>query len=109
LALALRRIESARLPKPKILVTAEDVSHGKPAPDCFLLAAGRLGQEPKDCLVFEDALPGIAAAEAAGATVLVVTAAHAHGLQTTHPTIVDYRGLAIRANENGRVSLTTVR
>jgi mannitol-1-/sugar-/sorbitol-6-phosphatase len=109
LALALRRIESARLPVPKVVVTAEDVSQGKPAPDCFLLAASRLGQKPQDCLVFEDALPGIAAAEAAGAAVLVVTAAHAHRLETTHPTIVDYRSLAISADENGRLSLTPVR
>jgi len=109
LALALRRIEAARLPKSKVLVAAEDVSRGKPAPDCFLLAARRLGQEAKDCLVFEDALPGIAAAEAAGATVLVVTAAHAQRLETTHPTIIDYRALAISANENGRLSLTAVR
>jgi sugar-phosphatase len=106
LALALRRIESAQLPVSKVIVTAEDVSHGKPAPDCFLLAAARLGQKPEDCLVFEDAPPGIAAAEAAGAAVLVVTAAHAHRLQTRHPVIVDYRALTVRAGESGRLSLT---
>jgi mannitol-1-/sugar-/sorbitol-6-phosphatase len=109
LALALRRIEAARLPVPEVLVTAEDVSQGKPAPDCYLLAAHRLGQKPQDCLVFEDAPPGIAAGEAAGATVLVVTAAHTHRLETTHPTIDNYGVLVISANEDGRLSLTTVR
>jgi sugar-phosphatase len=109
LALARRRIESARLPIPKVLVTAEDVSRGKPAPDCFLLAARRLGQAPEDCLVFEDAPPGIAAAEAAGAAVIVVTAAHAHRLETRHPSIVDYAALAIRTDDDGRVSLTAAR
>jgi sugar-phosphatase len=108
MALALRRIEAAHLPLPNVLVTAEDVSHGKPAPDCFLLAADRLDQKPTDCLVFEDALPGITAAEAAGATVLVVTAAHAHRLETTHPTTVDYRALSISADKNGRLSLKGV-
>ena len=85
LALALRRLQAARLPVPEVLVTAEDVSRGKPAPDCFLLAANRLGQKPQDCLVFEDSPAGIAAAEAAGATVLVVTAAHAQRLNRSSP------------------------
>ena len=49
-----------------VLVTPEDVVHGKPAPDMFLLAAERMGVAPARCLVFEDALPGIQAAAAAG-------------------------------------------
>jgi beta-phosphoglucomutase-like phosphatase (HAD superfamily) len=49
-----------------IVVTADDVEHGKPAPDMFLLAAKLMGVAPKDCLVFEDGQPGIKAAEAAG-------------------------------------------
>jgi beta-phosphoglucomutase family hydrolase len=50
----------------RVVVTPEDVAHGKPAPDLFLLAAQKLGVAPADCLVFEDAMPGIKAAEAAG-------------------------------------------
>ena len=54
------------------IVCAGDYQHPKPAPDCFLLAANRLGVAPKDCLVFEDTLLGIQAATAAGmASVLV--------------------------------------
>lgn len=49
-----------------ILVTPEDVLHGKPAPDMFLLAAAKMGVAPEACLVFEDADPGFRAAEAAG-------------------------------------------
>jgi beta-phosphoglucomutase-like phosphatase (HAD superfamily) len=49
-----------------IVVTADDVEHGKPAPDMFLLAAKRMGVAPGKCLVFEDGNPGIKAAEAAG-------------------------------------------
>ena len=49
-----------------VVVTPEDVVHGKPAPDMFLLAAQKMGVAPARCLVFEDAEPGIQAAEAAG-------------------------------------------
>jgi beta-phosphoglucomutase family hydrolase len=49
-----------------VVVTADDVEHGKPAPDMFLLAAQRMGVEPTACLVFEDGQPGMKAAEAAG-------------------------------------------
>lgn len=49
-----------------VVVTPEDVAHGKPAPDMFLLAAKKMGVPPGQCLVFEDAEPGIQAAEAAG-------------------------------------------
>lgn len=48
------------------ILTPEDVEHGKPAPDMFLLAARRLGADPSRCVVFEDAVPGITAAAAAG-------------------------------------------
>ena len=47
-------------------VTADDVIHGKPAPDMFLLAARHMGVPAEKCLVFEDAEPGKRAAEAAG-------------------------------------------
>jgi len=49
-----------------VVVTADDVVHGKPAPDMFLLAARMMGVPPGGCLVFEDGEPGIKAAEAAG-------------------------------------------
>jgi beta-phosphoglucomutase family hydrolase len=54
-------------------VTAEDVSRGKPDPEVFLTAAKKLGVAPEDCVVFEDALVGIAAAKAAGMRVAAVT------------------------------------
>jgi HAD superfamily hydrolase (TIGR01509 family) len=49
-----------------IVVTAAEVARGKPAPDLFLLAAQRMGVEPAECVVFEDAELGILAAERAG-------------------------------------------
>jgi len=49
-----------------VVITPEDVTHGKPSPEMFLLAARRMGVAPEKCLVFEDAVPGMQAAEAAG-------------------------------------------
>lgn len=54
------------LPLFPVVVAADDVTHGKPAPDTFLLAAERMGVPAAECLVFEDAELGIQAAEAAG-------------------------------------------
>ncbi|MFJ7265060.1 HAD family hydrolase [Streptomyces sp. NPDC099050] len=48
------------------VVSAEEVAQGKPAPDVFLEAARRLGADPADCVVVEDAAPGALAARAAG-------------------------------------------
>lgn len=56
-----------------LIVTPEDVEHGKPAPDMFLKAAYLMGANPSDCLVFEDAEPGIEAARAAGMDYAVVS------------------------------------
>ncbi len=94
-ALALRRLQAAGLRPPPLLITAEDVRHGKPAPECFLLAASRLGVPAARCLVFEDAPAGIAAADAAGAAVVVITATHAHPAATRHVAVPDYLGLVV--------------
>ncbi|WP_427384381.1 HAD family hydrolase [Janibacter sp. G56] len=75
--LAHMRLAAAGLPEPTVLVTFDDVEHGKPAPDPFLLAAQRLGVDPTRCLVVEDAPLGVAGARAAGCAVL--------GLTTTTP------------------------
>ncbi len=55
-----------------VVVTPEDVTHGKPSPDMFLLAAQLMGVPPERCLVFEDAGPGFEAATAAGMQYVVV-------------------------------------
>jgi HAD superfamily hydrolase (TIGR01509 family) len=55
-----------------VVITAEDVTHGKPAPDMFLLAAERMGVLAAECVVFEDSVLGLEAAKRAGmASVLV--------------------------------------
>jgi HAD superfamily hydrolase (TIGR01509 family) len=54
------------------VITADDVSEGKPAPDVFLAAARRLGVTPSKCLALDDAPAGILAAQRAGMQVLAV-------------------------------------
>ncbi len=105
LALAQRRLAAAGLPQPSAFITAEDVSAGKPRPDCFLLAAKRLGFPAADCLVFEDAPAGIEAGERSGATVLVIRAAHPRPMATPHAAVDDYRTLGVVANEDGSLGL----
>lgn len=72
LRVARRLLQMADLPDPPVLVTAEDVARGKPAPDCYLLAAERLSVRPERCLVLEDTAHGIAAARAAGMEVIAI-------------------------------------
>ncbi|PBC05890.1 HAD-IA family hydrolase [Mesorhizobium sp. WSM3860] len=99
--LALLRMAAAGIPVPAVMVSAEDVTRGKPAPDCFLLAAKRLGVEAGDCLVFEDAPAGIAAGEASGASVMVISATHVHPVVTQHASIAAYDALGIATDDNG--------
>ncbi len=70
--LAIARMQSAGLPLPRVLITAELTELGKPAPEPFLLAAARLGFEAGRCLVVEDSPAGVSAGRASGAPVLGV-------------------------------------
>jgi len=71
--LAEKRLQLAGLPIPGVLITSDDISHSKPHPEGYLLAAARLGVAPADCVVIEDAHAGIDAARAAGMTVIGIT------------------------------------
>lgn len=55
------------------IVDASQYRRGKPAPDCYLQAAERVGVAPRDCVVFEDAINGIEAGRAAGMRVVALT------------------------------------
>lgn len=103
--LALRRMAAAGIPEPAVMITAEDVSAGKPDPAGYRLAAKRLGLEPADCLIFEDATVGIQAAEAAGAPLMIITTTHQHPLETAHATIASYRDIALSIDSDGQLRL----
>jgi sugar-phosphatase len=70
------RLRAVGVPIPQVFVTAEDVWRGKPDPEGYGLAAGRLGVEPRHCLVVEDSPPGVAAGRAAGMRVIAVLTTH---------------------------------
>lgn len=71
------RLEAAGIPVPAELVTGDDVERGKPHPDPYLLGAERLGFDPADCVVFEDAAAGADAAIEAGVGLVVGVTARA--------------------------------
>jgi sugar-phosphatase len=65
------RLEAAGLPVPAELVTGDDVAKGKPHPDPYLLGAEKLGFDPADCVVFEDAIAGVEAGIEAGVGLVI--------------------------------------
>lgn len=103
--LARRRMAAAGIPMPDVIISGEDVILGKPNPACYLLGAEKLGVDPLDCLVFEDAPAGIIAGELAGSCVVVVTAAHRHEQSTRHFAVGSYRELRTRSLANGLMQI----
>jgi mannitol-1-/sugar-/sorbitol-6-phosphatase len=74
--LAMARIGAAGLTAPEVVVTADQVKVGKPDPAPYLLAARKLGVDPADCLVVEDAPAGLTSGLAAGAASLAIVTTH---------------------------------
>jgi len=86
-AVAEARLRAAGLPVPRVLVSADDVSAGKPDPEGYLSAARQLRVAPEACVVVEDAVAGLRAAAAAGVRAVAVerpgaplAAPHAHSV-----------------------------
>ncbi|MFE7423442.1 HAD-IA family hydrolase [Rhodococcus sp. NPDC057529] len=100
-ALATARMAAAGLPLPQVLVTAEDVSAGKPFPDPYLVGAGRLNTPPRRCAVFEDAPAGIAAARAAGVGTIIGVGAAAQTPDVAM-TVTDLQGIVF---DGGRLTI----
>ena len=101
---ARHRLESAGLPLPTLLVGAEDVLHGKPDPEPYLLGAERLGVAPADCLVFEDAPAGIQSALRAGCAVVQVG-----GKRLLDPAVIaviqDWRQVSVEEDKKGMLQV----
>ena len=105
-ALAKARIAATGLQAPAVVVTADQVVEGKPNPAPFLLAAEKLGVDPADCLVVEDAPAGLIAALAAGAFRLAVSTTHTPDELEADAIIVDLSSVRFVVEDAGiRVTL----
>lgn len=100
------RFELTDLPAPEHIVSADDVALGKPDPSGYLMGASLLGVPPANCLIFEDAVAGIGAANAAGirsvALTTTSTAPELEGANFIVPDLTHVRLLkAVESTEHG--------
>jgi sugar-phosphatase len=95
--LARVRLEAGGIPAPERIVTADDVSEGKPHPEPYLAGAALLGFAPEECVVIEDAASGVNAGHAAGCTVIATTFSHSvESLAPADYLIEDLAGVEVR-------------
>jgi sugar-phosphatase len=94
--LARVRLAAGGIPVPERLITAENVTEGKPHPAPYLAGAALLGFAPEECVVFEDVAPGAKAGRAAGCTVVATTFSHpVETLAAAHYLIPDLTGVEV--------------
>ena len=80
----------------KIVLTAEDITKGKPDPEIYIKSADGLHINPQECLVFEDAISGIRAARAAGMKVVGIATTHSNEELNLADTVVDnFKGVSL--------------
>jgi len=90
------RLALGGIPVPEELVTADQVTRGKPHPEPFLAGAALLGVAPTDCLVLEDSSSGAESGRAAGCTVVATTFSHpAESLNAAHYLVRDLTGIRV--------------
>jgi mannitol-1-/sugar-/sorbitol-6-phosphatase len=94
--LARSRLAAAGIPVPEKMVSADQVTCGKPNPEPFLVGAALLGVAPAECVVFEDSPSGVAAGRGAGCTVVATTFSHsAESLDAAHYLVRDLTGIRV--------------
>ncbi|MFI9244345.1 HAD family hydrolase [Streptomyces sp. NPDC053086] len=102
---ATRRLAEARLGAvgilPKALISADDVTRGKPDPEPYLLAARQLGVDPAHCVVFEDAPAGLRAGRAAGMTTVALATTHQATELDADLVVTDLSALSALATDGG--------
>ena len=104
-----RRLSTAGLTLPSVLVTAEDVTAGKPDPEGYLAAAAALGVDAAACLVIEDAPAGIMSGRASGAFVVAVATSHPRQALSDADVVIDDLGACkVTATKNGLHLTVTV-
>lgn len=100
--LATHRLSHVGLHIPRVFITADDITHGKPDPEGYLTAARTLGFEPRQCVVFEDSPAGIEAARAAGMRVVAVAfKAGERDISAADYVVHDLKQLHARVDDEG--------
>jgi sugar-phosphatase len=100
--LARVRMAAGGLPVPARMVTANQVTRGKPNPEPFLAGAALLGFKPETCVVFEDSSSGARAGRAAGCTVIATTFSHpVESLAAAHYLVRDLTDVHAEADAEG--------
>lgn len=99
------RMAAVGLAAPKMMVTLEDVIHGKPNPEPYLLGASKLGVNIERCVIFEDAMAGVTSASQAGGHVVAVLSHCSAGDLATKYEIDDYRTIKLTTSQNKLWSL----
>ena len=95
-----KRFKIVGLKHPEICITAALLKKGKPDPEGYLLGAKRLGFDPKDCIVFEDAPAGLLAAKRAGMRSIAITT-HYSAEQLKQELGSDYEPVLVIADYQG--------
>ena len=104
--LATNRLRFCGLPVPKVLVTADDVTHGKPHPEPYLKGAEELGFDPAECLVIEDAPAGIQSARAGGMKVIGITSTYAaDALEQADAVVGRLEQIRVKSNGAGKLGV----
>jgi mannitol-1-/sugar-/sorbitol-6-phosphatase len=104
--LASTRMQYCGLPVPKVLITADDVTQGKPHPEPYLKGAGGLGFAPGECLVIEDAPAGIQSARGCGMKVVGITSTYAAAaLESADAVIGKLRQIQVDSNGVGELAV----
>ncbi|MGP0017486.1 MAG: HAD family hydrolase [Candidatus Sulfotelmatobacter sp.] len=104
--LAANRLRFCGLPVPKVLVTSDDVIHGKPHPEPYLKGAQWLGFNPADCLVIEDAPAGIESARAGGMKVIGITSTYAQDALEHADAVIGKLGqIQVTSNRGGKLEV----
>lgn len=98
--LAGARLREAGIDSP-VIVSADDVTRGKPDPEPFLLAARRLGVDPARCVVFEDAPAGLAAGRAAGMRTVALTTTHPAAELDADVVVRDLSAVSVQVSATG--------
>jgi sugar-phosphatase len=92
------------LPVPKVLVTADDVTNGKPHPEPYLKGAEWLGFPPAECVVVEDAPSGIQSGRAGGMKVIGMASTYAaEKLREADAVVPGFTRLRVSANGTGKM------